>query len=204
MRSVILHCPALGRDISVLQAAVPGALVYESPLADPPGQVGGWEASKAAHQAIVAEAQALGESCVFVMEDDCVFSRYFSLERWCDAVDWAESHKYDVLVGGSTRTYREKVVARFDDDTALIEVSGFHSSHCVVYLKSGYDKVLRAGAPIDITIGHNEGARCLVTWPFVAVQRPSFSGCEGHVVNYVPLYEQHEYHLGAFVNGLIV
>lgn len=190
MRSVILHCPSLGRDLAPLLAAVPGALVHEGPRM--PGQ--GWEASKIAHHAIITETKALGEPCVFVMEDDCQFTAYFDLDCWEEDATWSARHGYDILIGGSTRTYDERWVR-----DGMVEVSAFHSSHCVVYFASGYDKVLRAGAPIDITPGRDCGARCVVAWPFVAVQRPAFSGCEGHDVDYVPLYEQHEARLGALM-----
>jgi hypothetical protein len=187
VRSVILYCPALGRDISALRAAIPGTIIIHEGQRMVGGHVQGWEASRQGHQAIVASAKADGADCVFVVEDDCEFTSHFNYDRWVADVQWAVVHGYDVLVGGSTRTYDNRLVRN-----GLIEVSAFHSSHCVVYLASGYDKVLRAGAPIDITIGRDEGARCLVALPFVAVQRPSFSGCEEHDVDYVPLYEQHE------------
>ncbi len=129
---------------------------------------------------------------MFVMEDDCQFTEHFDLDRWTTDAFWAQGQGYDVLVGGSTRTYDDRLAR-----DGMIEVSAFHSSHCVVYFASGYDKVLRAGAPIDVTLGQDEKARCVVAWPFVAVQRPSFSGCEGQFVDYVPLYERHEMQLGA-------
>ncbi len=197
MRSAIIRCLELGRDISALQVAVPGSMVYESPRVL--GRQEAWEASKVAHQTIVACAKQVGAPCVWVMEDDCQFTEYFSPNTWITNAMWAESNGYDVLIGGSTRTYDEKLVWKTSTllTVGMIEVSAFHSSHCVVYFASGYEKVLRAGAPIDITLGQDEKARCVLTWPFVAVQRPSFSGCEGVFVDYVPLYAQHEMNLGA-------
>jgi len=186
MYSVILHCPSLKRDISTLLKILPESQIYEGLR-----MTDGLEASKLAHHAIVQWAKAHKEPCVWVLEDDCLFTMDFSIVRWLDDADWAQRHGYDIMVGGSTKTYDEKQVRE-----GMIEVSAFHSSHCVVYFESGYDKVLKSAAPIDWTPGRDNGARCVVVWPFVAVQAPSFSGCTGRYENYVPLYQQHQRHLG--------
>lgn len=199
MRSVILYCPALKRDISKLQQTVPNVFVHEGKYV-PHTYVG----STQGHKAIVAEAKALGEDSVFVMEDDCEFTEHFSYSRWLDRIAWAKENRYDVLVGGSTRTYEEKTVKRFVDGSALVEVSAFHSSHCVVYLSSCFDKMELGVDPIDLSMGRDCGARCVVAYPFVAVQRPSFSGVNQQDVDYVPLYNAHEHRIGAFVNGLVM
>jgi len=142
---------------------------------------------------------ARGEDRVFVMEDDCAFAAAFDWERWNADADWAQSHGYDVMTGGCTRTYGEKVVRAYttgDRVVRLIEVSAFHSAHCVVYFQSGYAKALLAIQPYDLSLGKDCGLRCVLTWPFVAVQRPSFSGILRQPVDYVPFYEAHERRLG--------
>ena len=50
--------------------------------------------------------------------------------------------------------------------------------------------------PFDLSLGATCGLRCVLTWPFVAVQRPSFSGILQQPVDYVPLYAAHEKRLG--------
>jgi hypothetical protein len=187
MRSVVLYCPHLGRDIAALHAAVPGLLEY---IGQPTAR--GEDGCLESHKAILREAILAGADRVFVMEDDCALTPQFSLERWTADADWAEAHGYDVLVGGCTRTYDERVVRE-----GLIEVAAFHSAHCVVYFRSGYEKALQAIQPYDLSLGRDCGMRCVLTWPFVAVQRPSFSGILRQPVDYVPLYARHEAALAA-------
>ncbi len=74
----------------------------------------------------------------------------------------------------------------------MIEVSAFHSAHCVVYFESGYEKVFKAVQPYDWSLGRDCGMRCVLVHPFVAVQRASYSSILKQDVDYVPLYQQHE------------
>lgn len=182
MRSIVLYAPHLGRDLSGLRAAVPHLEVLTGERT-PRGEDGCLES----HKAAIRLAIAAGAPRLFVMEDDCEFTRHFSWERWSADADWAEAQGYDVMAGGSTRTYNERWV-----HPGMLEVSGFHSAHCVVYFASGYEKALNAVQPYDISLGHDCGLRCALVHPFVAVQRASFSGILQQNVNYVPLYEAHE------------
>jgi GR25 family glycosyltransferase involved in LPS biosynthesis len=184
MRSVILHAPHLGRDLSALR--VPDLSVYEG-LPTERGEDGCLEN----HKAVIHEAMARGEDRLFVLEDDCAFTQHFDYARWCADADWAQAQGYDVMAGGCTRTYDERKVRE-----GMIEVSAFHSAHCVVYFASGFEKMLQAVQPLDLSLGRDCGMRCVLTWPFVAVQRPSYSGILRQMVNYVPLYEMHETALG--------
>lgn len=186
MRSVVLYCPHLDRDLRTLHESVPDLLIH---IGEP--TLYGGDGCLESHKEIVAEARDLGEDRVFVLEDDCSFTRYFRYGQWCADADWAQANGYDVMVGGCTRTYDEKLVRE-----GMIEVSAFHSAHCVVYFESGYEKVLKAMQPFDVSLGLDCGARCVLTYPFVAVQRPSFSGILRQKVDYVPLYQHHEYMLG--------
>ena len=182
MRSVVLRCRHLKRDISRLQDALPGLLIYEG-LPTPRGEDGCLEG----HKDIIREAMSLGCDRVFVMEDDCQFTKHFDLVKWHDDAYWAESQGYDVMCGGSTRTYNEKVVR-----DGMIEVEAFHSAHCVVYFKSGFEKALQAVQPYDLSLGRDCKMRCVLVHPFVAVQKPSFSGILREQVDYVPFYRGHE------------
>lgn len=189
MYSVVLRCQHLGRDIAHLQATIPGLVIYEG-LPTPKGEDGCLEG----HKAIIREAMALGVARLWVVEDDCQWTAHFDLARWEADADWAEAHGYDVLVGGATRTYTERVVR-----DGLIEVAAFHSAHCVVYFQSGYEKALQAVQPLDVSLGRDCGMRCVLVHPFVAVQCPSFSGILQRPVDYVPHYQHHERVLGAFL-----
>ena len=180
MRSVVLYAPHLGRDLRALLEAIPELLIYEGQQT-PKGEDGCLESHKAAVRA------SMHEERVWVVEDDCQFTDNFDLSRWSTDADWAQAHGYDVMAGGCTRTYDERRVRN-----GMIEVSAFHSAHCVVYFRSGYEKMLNAVQPFDLSLGRDCGMRCVLTHPFVAVQRPSFSGILQQNVDYVPLYAQHE------------
>ncbi len=195
MRSVILHCPHLGRDVSGILAAVPGAQIRTG-LPTPRGEDGCLEM----HKSVVREAQAQNLQSVWAIEDDCGFTPAFDLARWSRLADWAQAEGFDLLVGGCTRTYKARPV-RED----LLEVDAFHSAHCVVYFQSSYEKVIQAVQPYDLSLGKPVesnyqttycGCRVALAWPFVAVQRPSVSGILGKPVNYLPAYERHEQELG--------
>lgn len=186
MRSVVLYAPHLGRDIRPLQAVVPDLSVLIG-LPTPRGEDGCLES----HKAAIRGAIVSGEDRLFVMEDDCAFTTAFEWDRWLADADWAEAQGYDVLAGGCTRTYEERVVRE-----GLIDVRAFHSAHCLVYFRSGYAKALRAVQPYDLSLGRDCGLRCVLTWPFVAVQRASYSGILRQPVDYGPLYAAHEQRLG--------
>ena len=188
MRSVVLYCPHLKRDISGLRAAVPDLIVHEGRETHP-AHIGGLES----HLAIVGDAKSIGASRVFLMEDDCMFTSHFNLARWIADADWAQAAGYDVMAGGCTRTYDQRLVRDDGDGRGMVEVSAFHSSHCMVYFESGYSKVLQAAAnPIDWSLGRDCAMRCVVTIPFVAVQRPCYSGMELCEVDYTHYYQRHE------------
>ena len=181
MRAIILHAPHLGRDISSLQA-VPHAEIL---LGDPTPY--GGDGCLEMHKEAVRIAMADGDPQLFVMEDDCQFTSHFSYDRWIADLVWAVMHGYDMVVGGCTRTYGERLVRE-----GMIEVSAFHSAHCVVYFDTAYEKALKAVQPYDISLGRDCGLKIALVHPFVAVQRPSYSGILRQMVDYVPLYRQHE------------
>ncbi len=180
--SVIAHCPELGRDLSAMRAAVPDAIVYRAALFPPHSHDG----CIAAHQAIVRMAQAARWPAVFVMEDDCAFTDHFSLTQWAADIAWAQAHDYTVLTGGCISARKPRLVRR-----GLFAVERFKSVHCVVYTEAAYDIVLRLTHPMDPQLGRL-GARCLMAYPFVAVQAAGYSGIQDRVVDYVPLYQRYE------------
>jgi hypothetical protein len=187
MRSVVLFAPHLGRDLTALHAAVPD-LHVQIGAQTPRGEDGCLES----HKTAIRDAMVLGVDRLWVLEDDCAFTPAFDLVRWTADADWAQAHGYDVLAGGCTLTYDARLVR-----AGLIAVSAFHSAHCVVYFASGYAKALDAVQPYDVSLGRDCGLRCVVAWPFVAVQRPSFSGILQQPVDYIPDYQRHEAALGA-------
>lgn len=197
MRSVVLHCPWLDRDISLLHEQIPNLEIFVGEWT-PRGEDGCLQS----HLEIVAETKAEGLDRVFVVEDDCEFTRHFSFERWCQDAEWAKTNGYDIMIGGSTRTYDERVVR-----DGMIEVQAFHSAHCIVYFESSFDKVQNAVQPYDYSLGNpptnpimgterHTGCRIVLVYPFVAIQKPSFSGILREPVDYVPLYGKHEQELG--------
>ncbi len=185
MKSVIIYCPHLNRDIRGLLNAVPNPRIHTGYPTDR-----GEDGCLQCHHEIVHHAQMRQDRAIFVMEDDCAFTTHFDLNEWCLTAQWAESHGYDVVVGGSTRTTGERVI-----EPGKIEVATFTSAHCVIYLASGYECLLKTTQPHDVSIGLN-GARCVLLWPFVAVQRAVFSGILRQEVDYTPLYDAHEQRLG--------
>lgn len=195
MKSFIIYCPHLNRDIRGILNAVPNPEILTGAWT-PRGEDGCLEC----HHEIVRHAKEHDLPMVFVMEDDCHFTQHFSWDKWQLIAQLASLRHYDVVVGGCTRTYDERIAARMcetslHEETTLVEVGAFHSAHCVVYLKSSYDTILKTTQPHDLMIGRL-GAKCLLTWPFVAVQRAVFSGIVRQEVDYTPLYEAHEKRLG--------
>lgn len=189
MVSEIIYCPPLNRDIRGILKHVPNPRIATGKL------TGEWGCINA-HKDIVRRAKADGLSEVFVMEDDCEFTEHFNFEKWCAQVQWVRENGYNVLVGGCVQTYHPRVV-----DEGLIAVSAFHSAHCIVYLRDSYDIVLDVPAPLDLSIGQM-GAKVLMTFPFVAVQRPAFSGILNKDVDYMPLYKGYEENLGRMLGIL--
>jgi len=182
MRSVVLYTPHLDRDLSRLAAAVPDLHIQVGERTER-GEDGCLES----HKEAVRTAIELNEPKLFVMEDDCEFTRHFDYERWLRDAEWAQANGYDVMVGGCTRTYDEKLVR-----DGMVGVSGFHSAHCIMYFESSYAKVLNAVQPYDLSICRDCGCKAVMTIPFVAVQRPSYSGILRVNVDYVPYYELNE------------
>lgn len=185
--AVIAHCPELGRDIAGIHAAVPQAIVHRAAKFPPHTHDG----CIAAHQAIVRMAIAEDWPAVFAIEDDCAFTPAFSLAQWEADVAWAAAHGYNVLTGGCISARHPRLVR-----AGLFAVERFKSLHCVVYLRSAYAIVLRVVYPIDVMLGRL-GARCLMAYPFVALQAPGYSGIQDRIVDYGPRYRRYEQELGA-------
>lgn len=183
--AAIVRCAALERDLSGILARVPHAVIEEAPLT--PGSHAGCIAG---HQAIVRAAQRERWPAVFVIEDDCAFTAMFDLDRWEADAHWAGAHGFDVVAGGCVSTAHPRRVRQ-----GLFAVDRFKSSHCVVYLASAYDVVLRLTEPMDLMIGRL-GAKCVVTYPFVAIQQPGYSGIQRRDVDYRAMYIRHEEALG--------
>jgi hypothetical protein len=197
MHNVILYCPYLNRDLRPILSKLRGyarLILGEKTPAACDGCLEG-------HHDAVRWAASEQASAIFFIEDDCQFTDDFDYERWCETAVWARDRGYDVITGGCVHSYEARVVNPPSETGpyGLIEVSAFHSAHCVIYLDSSYEKALRTTQPHDASLGHN-GCRCLVTWPFVAVQRPSFSGILLEDVNYLPLYHRYEERLGAMLD----
>lgn len=170
--------------------AIPNLLIYEGVQTER-----GEDGCLLGHLDIIKDAQDAGAKMVFVVEDDCQFTDHWRWYEWQANALWAQEQGYDVLVGGCVQTYNPRVV-RTRGGT-IIEVEAFHSAHCLVYMESAYDKIIdSARQPFDVSIGRDAHCRVVMTWPFVAVQCPSYSGILHKHVNYVPLYEQYEEHLG--------
>lgn len=189
MKSFIIYCPHLNRDIRGLLNAVPNPQIWTGEKT-----ARGEDGCLECHHQIVRHAKEHDWPMVFVMEDDCHFTPRFSWKMWEWTSQFAQMRHYDVLVGGCTRTYNERLAVGVDGG-ALLQVDAFHSAHCIVYFKSSYDTILKTVQPHDLSIGRL-GAGCILTWPFVAVQAPSFSGILQQEVDYVPLYKAHEQRLG--------
>lgn len=184
MKSIILYCPHLDRDLRPVFKQVPNTLILTG-YPTPQGHDGCLEM----HKQAIRIAKHHGWDRVFVMEDDCDFTPAFSWDAWQQDATRAREIGGDMLVGGCVGTYGAR---RLTD--RLVAVDRFHSAHCVVYFSSGYDRALNAVQPYDISLGE-VGVRPIVTVPFVAVQKPSFSGILLQDVNYVPLYHMHEQYL---------
>lgn len=182
MKSLILYCPHLKRDLSSIRARVPGVeLMYGKRT------LKGQDGCLRMHKEATRAAREAKVDALFVMEDDCAFTAAFDWERWQQQAAWAKAAGYDVLVGGSIRTDRPRLVA-----PGLVAVSAFRSAHCLVYFPSSYSKVQAAIQPYDYSLGRDCRVKAVVTVPFVAVQRPSFSGILKKHVDYLPEYRRHE------------
>lgn len=181
MNNFIIYCPHLNRDIRGILARVPDPQIFTG-YPTVPGEVGCLKA----HKEIVRKAQHNGWPYVFVMEDDCEFTQYFNYNEWLKNVNWASKFRYHALVGGTTRTWSPKVVF-----PGFIQVKKFCSAHCIVYFACGYEHVLNAEQPLDQSVGES-----LIKLPFVAIQRPSFSGILQQDVDYRLYYESQERLLG--------
>jgi hypothetical protein len=183
----ILYAPHLRRDIRGILERVHSPLIITGAKTER-----GCDGCLDSHKAAVMDARARGFDAAFVLEDDCLFTNAFNYGAWMADVEWAAANGYDVLTGGCVQTYHPQIVRE-----GLVACSSFHSAHCVVYLATGFDRMLEhVQQPLDTSLGQDCGLKCLMTYPFVAVQNPGPSGILGHDVNYVPLYEQYQEHLG--------
>lgn len=161
----VIQCPELGRDLSALRAAVPDARVWRAahrPQAH--------EGLRGAYREIAQHARAERWPAIFLMEEDCAFTSHFARETWEREAEWAAQHGYNLVVGGCISAARPRQVR-----DGLFAVDRFKSSHCLLVLASAYPVFERLEYPADVSMGRL-GARSVVTYPFVAVQAPGFSG----------------------------
>jgi hypothetical protein len=194
MRSEIIYCPHLDRDVRGLLARVPNPRIrtgYKT--------VRGEDGCLESHKAIIRDAQRDGQPYVFVMEDDCAFTPAFDYQLWCGYAEWALQNGFDAVVGGCVLTYDQSIAFRNRPGAvgleAMIYVPKFHSAQCIIYLASGYEKALTAEQPWDVDLGQ-KGVKTVLTYPFVAVQRPVYSGILSKDVDYRNYFQMHQDHLG--------
>lgn len=165
LKSYVLYCPHLDRDIRGILARVPDPEIMTG-YPTTPGEAG----CLAMHQEVVRRARTLGLPYVFVMEDDCKFTDAFDWLEWKWMAEWARGAGYGVVHGGTVRTWNPRTVR-----AGAIAVDKACSAHCMIYTDRGYDAVLLAEQPFDVTIGE-KGGKPVVAWPFVAIQGKGMSG----------------------------
>jgi hypothetical protein len=161
----VLYCPHLKRDIRQLLDALPSALILTG-LPTVPGEAGCLQM----HQLAVSTALEQGATSILVVEDDCLLTDSFSWDRVIDAVVFAEANGYGCIQGGSVLATDPRQVA-----PGLLAVGRACSAHFMVYLQSGYEAVLAAEQPFDLSIA-DKGIRPLLMLPFVAIQKRGLSG----------------------------
>jgi len=122
------------------------------------------------HQAAVRRAQLSSLQWVLVLEDDCLLTPAFSLERLAEIARFARTNGYGVVHGGSVLAFNPRKVA-----PGLLAVDRACSAHFMLYLESGYRAVLEAEQPFDLSIA-DKGIKPLLTIPFMAIQRKGLSG----------------------------
>jgi hypothetical protein len=189
MVSEIIYCPHLNRDIRGLLNAVPNPRIATGYPTEK-----GHDGCLESHKDIIRRARMADEPFVFVMEDDCQFTDIFIYDDWLLTVEDLAGRGADLLVGGCVNTYQPRKCG-FSSPYQVVEVDKFHSAHCIVYFESGYERALDAIQPWDTSLG-DQGLRTFMTWPFVAIQRPTYSGILQRDVDYTGFYKVHEEHLG--------
>lgn len=176
MKSYVLYCPHLDRDIRGILSRVPDPEVITG-YPTVPGEVGCLEM----HKTAVRLAQHKGLPFVFVMEDDCKFTDAFVYSQWETMAAWALEHRFGAVHGGSVRTWNPRLLARLPgyehigEATTILQVDRACSAHCMIYTHLGYDAVLTAEQPFDLSIA-DKGVNPVLVWPFVAIQGKGLSG----------------------------
>jgi hypothetical protein len=165
VKSFILYCPHLNRDIRGILAKVPNPQIITG-YPTVPGEAGCLEM----HKEAVRRAKMNGSFMVSVFEDDCKFTEYFDFALWNATGIWAEQNGYNVVQGGSVLTHNPRLVQH-----GKIAVDRACSAHCMIYLESAYDAILQAEQPFDLSIA-DKGAKPILVWPFVAIQGKGLSG----------------------------
>lgn len=164
MRAVVLYCPHLGRDIAPILERVPGAIVLcGEPVV--PGEAGCLDMHKAAVQMAIDG----GWPAVTVIEDDCQLTDLFAWWFWCELAARAEALGAGALVGGSVKVFGARRA-----EPGLVRVDKCCSAHFVTHFERGYQAVLDAVQPFDLSF--SEKTPTMVAWPFMAVQAPGRSG----------------------------
>lgn len=185
MRALIVHNPESKRNIEAIQKAVPYAEVLPAVMVPGCPHLG----CALSHQEAISQAIEAGEDRVWVLEDDCLFTPAFSLDRWHAHVELLMSSDFDMLHGGVLKLAG---IGRTLDDPGKPErvadglMGGGQnwSSHCVVYKRSAFWPMVKpqaptkefgqVGIPIDIRAGAAK-LKALVTVPFMAIQSPGYS-----------------------------
>jgi hypothetical protein len=164
MHAVLLHCPHLGRDIAPILESVPGCRVLHG-VPVTPGEAGCLQM----HQDAVQLAIEQRWPRVTVIEDDCHFTPAFRWADWLRLCARADGLEAGALVGGTVRAHCARLVA-----PGLLSVDKCCSAHFVTHFSRGYQAVLDAVQPFDLSF--TSMTKTLVAWPFVAIQSAGLSG----------------------------
>lgn len=141
------------------------------------------------HQSIVRYAYEHNYEMVLVLEDDCQLCDDFD-QRFPPVLDWLMNHRseWDTFNGGPAFTKFYKGISLLNKNPPILKTNG-RQSQFVIYNRSCFETILKAGDGdrIDVYINHN--CRQVTTVPLLSTQLPSKSNICRIYINYTPFYK---------------
>jgi len=153
----------------------------------------GAEGCRLSHLKCLELARQRNYPWVLVLEDDCLVNPD-SLERFNNILPslWIRRESFDVFLGGVTEV-RDVSVIQYNP--VLFKAIGL-TTHFCVYSSNSYDKLIEAnknggGSPDAVYVGI-DNIRIFCTYPFIAIQAPSYSDLLKREVNYKEVFSSSE------------
>ncbi len=159
-----------------------------------------WKGCYRSHQKIIHYANQANVNSVLVLEDDChILDENSFSEKWFQIKQWLDNHmdQWDVFLGGTTIfgfphfSNIDIPIIPINIDLGIVQIEKAYTAHFIYYNKSIFSNIL--DNPMNRTFDESlDQYKILISCPFLAIQKESYSDIEKLWTNNTNLFHESE------------